>query len=47
MLPRRTYWNGFSGGGQMGWAQIMNYPEEYDGALIGSALAVLGEAPSG
>ncbi|MBV8818450.1 MAG: tannase/feruloyl esterase family alpha/beta hydrolase, partial [Acidobacteriaceae bacterium] len=35
-LPHHTYWSGFSGGGQMGWAQIMNYPEEYDGAFIGS-----------
>lgn len=34
--PTRTYWSGFSGGGHMGWAQIMNYPEEYDGALIGA-----------
>ena len=35
-LPQRTYWDGFSGGGHMGWAQILNYPEEYDGALIGA-----------
>lgn len=34
--PDRTYWSGFSGGGHMGWAQILNYPEEYDGALIGA-----------
>jgi len=34
--PARTYWNGCSGGGHMGWAQIMHYPEEYDGALIGA-----------
>jgi len=31
-----TYWNGCSGGGHMGWAQVQNYPEEYDGALIGA-----------
>jgi hypothetical protein len=36
MLPQRTYWRGFSGGGQMGWAAMLNYPEEFDGALIGS-----------
>jgi feruloyl esterase len=36
MLPQRTYFSGFSGGGQMAWAQVMNYPEEYNGALIGS-----------
>ena len=35
-LPQRTYWRGFSGGGQMGWAAMLNYPEEFDGALIGS-----------
>ena len=35
-LPGRTYWNGCSGGGHMGWAQIQFYPEEYDGALIGA-----------
>jgi hypothetical protein len=34
--PARTYWNGCSGGGHMGFAQLMNYPEEYDGALIGA-----------
>jgi feruloyl esterase len=34
--PNRTYWNGCSGGGHMGWAQLMHYPEEYDGALIGA-----------
>jgi feruloyl esterase len=34
--PARTYWNGCSGGGHMGWAQLMRYPEEYDGALIGA-----------
>jgi hypothetical protein len=33
---RYTYWNGCSGGGHMGWAQVQNYPEEYDGALIGA-----------
>lgn len=33
----RTYWNGCSGGGHMGWAQMQNFPEEYDGALIGAA----------
>lgn len=33
---RWTYWNGCSGGGHMGWAQVQNYPEEYDGALIGA-----------
>jgi len=33
---QRTYWNGFSGGGHMGWAQIQNFAEEYDGALIGA-----------
>jgi feruloyl esterase len=32
----RTYWNGCSGGGHMGFAQIQNYPKEYDGALIGA-----------
>jgi hypothetical protein len=32
----RTYWQGFSGGGHMGWAQMQFYPEEYDGALIGA-----------
>jgi feruloyl esterase len=32
----RTYWEGFSGGGQMGTTQVVNCPEEYDGALIGS-----------
>lgn len=35
--PSKTYWNGCSGGGHMGWAQVMNYPQEYDGALIGAA----------
>ena len=34
--PARTYWNGCSGGGHMGWAQVQHYPEEYDGALIGA-----------
>jgi feruloyl esterase len=34
--PSRTYWNGCSGGGHMGWAQMLHYPEEYDGALIGA-----------
>lgn len=32
----RTYWEGFSGGGHMGWAQMMFHPGEYDGALIGA-----------
>jgi len=32
----RTYWTGFSGGGHMGWAQALFYPEEYDGFLINS-----------
>jgi len=32
----RTFWTGFSGGGHMGWAQILFHPEEYDGALITS-----------
>ncbi len=32
----RTYWNGCSGGGHMGWAQLLYYPEEYDGAVIGA-----------
>ncbi|MGH8781976.1 tannase/feruloyl esterase family alpha/beta hydrolase [Paraburkholderia sp.] len=34
--PKRTYWNACSGGGHMGWAQVENYPGEYDGALIGA-----------
>jgi hypothetical protein len=34
--PAKTYWNGCSGGGHMGWAQLMHYPEEYDGAVIGA-----------
>jgi Tannase and feruloyl esterase len=33
---QKTYWNGCSGGGHMGWAQVENYPEEYDGYLIGA-----------
>lgn len=33
---QRTYWTGFSGGGHMGWAQALFYPEEYDGFLINS-----------
>jgi hypothetical protein len=35
-LPQRTYWAGQSGAGHMGLAQMMNHPEEYDGALIGA-----------
>lgn len=34
--PKHTYWNACSGGGHMGWAQVLFYPEEYDGALIGA-----------
>ncbi|WP_213452000.1 tannase/feruloyl esterase family alpha/beta hydrolase [Rhizomonospora bruguierae] len=34
-----TYWQGFSGGGHMGWTQVTQYPEEYDGALIGAPAA--------
>jgi len=33
---KRTYWEGFSGGGQMGMTQVQNCPEEYNGALIGA-----------
>lgn len=33
---KRTYWNGCSGGGQMGLAAIMNYAHEFDGAVIGA-----------
>lgn len=33
---KRTYWNGCSGGGQMGLSQMLYYPEEYDGALVGA-----------
>ncbi|HEX9811755.1 MAG TPA: tannase/feruloyl esterase family alpha/beta hydrolase [Burkholderiales bacterium] len=33
---RRTYWDGCSGGGQMGLASIMNYADEFDGAVIGA-----------
>jgi hypothetical protein len=32
----RTYWNGCSGAGQMGLSQVMYYPEEYDGAVLGA-----------
>ena len=32
----RTYWEGFSGGGQMGMTQMQNCPEEYDGAVPGA-----------
>jgi hypothetical protein len=31
----RTYWQGGSGGGHQGWTQVIQFPEEYDGALIG------------
>jgi hypothetical protein len=33
---QRTYWNGCSGGGQMGLSQMLYYADEYDGALIGA-----------
>ncbi|HUF82719.1 MAG TPA: tannase/feruloyl esterase family alpha/beta hydrolase, partial [Burkholderiales bacterium] len=34
--PKRTYWNGCSGGGQMGVSQMLYYADEYDGAVIGA-----------
>ena len=33
---QRTYWQGRSGGGHQGWTQVIQHPEEYDGALIGA-----------
>jgi feruloyl esterase len=33
---KRTYWEGFSGGGHMGMTQVQNCPEEYDGVLAGA-----------
>jgi hypothetical protein len=32
----RTYWNGCSGGGQMGLSQMLYHADEYDGAVIGA-----------
>jgi Tannase and feruloyl esterase len=32
--PTRIYYNGASGGGNMGMGQLMNYGDEYDGFLI-------------
>jgi Tannase and feruloyl esterase len=33
--PKRHYYNGASGGGNMGMGQLMHYGNEYDGFLIG------------
>jgi len=35
-MQKRSYWEGFSGGGQMGMTQVQNCPEEYNGTLIGA-----------
>jgi hypothetical protein len=34
--PTRVYYNGCSGGGNMGMGQLMNYGNEYDGFVIGA-----------
>jgi feruloyl esterase len=34
--PKRHYYNGSSGGGNMGMGQLQNYGDEYDGFLIGA-----------
>ncbi|HWJ34182.1 MAG TPA: tannase/feruloyl esterase family alpha/beta hydrolase [Steroidobacteraceae bacterium] len=34
--PTRTYYNGVSGGGNMGMGQLMHYGNEYDGILVGA-----------
>jgi hypothetical protein len=37
--PTRHYYNGASGGGNMGMGQLMHYGDEYDGFLIGGPVS--------
>ena len=34
--PSRSYYNGCSGGGDLGMGQLQNFGDEYDGFLIGA-----------